>query len=128
MPSSQSVEVTHTATFTTMVTGVGSDDFTYQWRHNGTVISGEANNALIITNVMENNTGMYNCTVMNQYGDINSSVALLVVTGMYYAYTINPLTSFLALRFCAPKSHKPKKLLHNACPKKNFPGQEVLAQ
>ena len=86
MPSSQSIEVTHTANFTTMVTGVGSHRFIYQWRHNGIVISGKTENTLMITNVMESDTGMYNCTVMNQYGDIASSVASLVVTGMYYAH------------------------------------------
>ena len=82
MPSSQSVEVTHNATFTTMVTGVGSNSFTYQWRHNGTIISGETGDTLIITNLKPNNTGVYNCTVMNQYGDSSSSSAILIVTGM----------------------------------------------
>ena len=82
MPSSQSVEVTHIATFTAMVTGVGSNSFSYQWRHNGTIISGETNNALIIPNLEPNNTGVYSCTVMNQYGDSNSSSASLIVTGI----------------------------------------------
>ena len=82
MPPSLSKEVTTTANFTTMVTGVGSDNFTYQWRHNGTIISGATNNTLILTNLMPNNTGEYNCTVINQYGDIASSVASLTVTGM----------------------------------------------
>ena len=85
MPSSQSVEVTLNATFTTMVTGVGSDDFTYQWRHSGTIISGETNSTLSITNVILNDTGMYDCTVMNQYGDSDSSSVSLTVTGAYVA-------------------------------------------
>ena len=81
MPSSQSVEVTLTATFTTMVTGVGSNNFTYQWRHNGTIISGETEDTLIITNVMENDSGEYECIVTNQFGDTNTSrVAKLMVT------------------------------------------------
>ena len=83
MSSSQRVEVTHNATFTTMVTGVGSNSFTYQWRHNGTIISGETNNTLIITNLSPYNTGEYSCTVRNQYGDSNSSSISLIVTGMY---------------------------------------------
>ena len=86
MSSSQSVEVTLTATFTTMVTGVGSDDFTYQWRYNGTIISGETDSTLIITNVAPNDAGIYNCTVMNQYGDSNSSSVSLTVTGTYICY------------------------------------------
>ena len=81
MPSSQSVEVTHNATFTTMVTGVGSNNFTYQWRHNGTIISGETSDIFIITNLVQNDTGTYDCTIMNQYGDSNSSSTSLTVTG-----------------------------------------------
>ena len=81
MPSSQSVEVTLTATFTTMVTGVGSDDFTYQWRHDGIIISGETEDTLIITNVMESDSGEYECIVTNQFGDTNTSpVVMLMAT------------------------------------------------
>ena len=79
MPSSQSVEVTLTATFTTMVTGVGP--FTYQWRHNGTIISGETGDTLMITNVMESDSGEYECIVTNQFGDMDTSpVVVLMVT------------------------------------------------
>ena len=81
MPSSQSVEVTHNATFTTMVTGVGSNSFTYQWSHNGTIISGETGDTLVITNVMESDGGEYECIVDNQLGDTNTSnVVVLIVT------------------------------------------------
>ena len=83
MPSSQSVEVTHNATFTTMVTGVGSNNFTYQWRYNGTIISGETGDTLILTNLVPHDTGVYSCTVMNQYGDSNLSSASLVVRSMH---------------------------------------------
>ena len=82
LPSSQSVEVTHNATFVTMVTGVGSNNFTYQWRHNGTIISGETGNILIIANLMSSDSGTYSSTVMNQYGDSDLSSATLVVTSM----------------------------------------------
>ena len=81
MPSSPSVELTHNITFTTMVTGVGSNDFTYQWRHNGTIISGETGDTLMITNVMVNNSGNYDCIVTNQLGDTDTSnVVVLMVT------------------------------------------------
>ena len=81
MPSSQSVEVTNTATFTAMVTGMGSDNFTYQWRHNGTIISGVTEDALMITNVMERDSGDYDCIVTNQFGDTDTSkVVVLMVT------------------------------------------------
>ena len=81
MLSSQSVEVTHNVTFTTMVTGVGSNNFTYQWKHNGTIINGETGDNLVITNVMESNGGNYSCTVDNQFGDtVTSNVVVLIVT------------------------------------------------
>ena len=81
MPSSQSVEVTHNAKFTTMVTGVGSNSFTYQWRHNGTIISGETRDTLVIANVMESDSGNYECIITNQFGYTNvSNVVVLTVT------------------------------------------------
>ena len=80
-PSSQSVEVTHTAMFTTTVSGVGVQNFMYQWRHNGTVITGETGDTLVITNVMENDSGDYECIVTNEYGDSDTSdVVVLMVT------------------------------------------------
>ena len=83
MPSSQSVEVTHNVTFATMVTGVGSNNFTYQWSHNGTIISEETEDTLIIRNLVSSDSGIYSCTVMNQYGDSDLSSATLVVTGIH---------------------------------------------
>ena len=88
MPSSLSVEVTLNATFTAMVTGVGSDSFTYEWRHNGAIISGETGDTLMITNVMESDRGEYECIVTNQFGDTDtSSVVVLIaseLTIMWY--------------------------------------------
>ena len=88
MSSSQSVEVTLTATFTAIVTGVGSDDFTYQWRHNGTIISGETEDTLMITNVMESASGEYECIITNQFGDTNTSpvVLLMVISELTIIY------------------------------------------
>ena len=79
MPSSQSVEVTHDATFVTMVTGVGSNNFTYQWRHNGTIINGETGDTLVITNVMESNSGEYECIAGNVFGDIVTSIVVVLI-------------------------------------------------
>ena len=80
-PSSQSVEVTHTAMFTTTVSGVGMDNFTYQWRHDGTNITGKTGDTLMITNVMESDSGDYDCIVTNEYGDSDTSdVVVLMVT------------------------------------------------
>ena len=81
MPSSQSVEVTHTVMFTATVSGVGVENFMYQWRHNGTNITGETRDTLMITNVMESNSGDYECIATNEYGDSDTSdVVVLMVT------------------------------------------------
>ena len=60
---------------------VGAENFTYQWRHNGTVIPDEHNDTLTITDLMPSDTGVYECIVTNDYGDSNMSTALLTVTG-----------------------------------------------
>jgi len=88
-PSSQSVEVTRTATFTSTVSGVGVENFMYQWRHNGTIISGETGDTLIITNVMESDSGDYDCIVTNEYGDSDTSdVVVLMVTSELFAFVV----------------------------------------
>jgi len=80
-PSNQSVEVTHTAIFTTTVSGVGVENFMYQWRHNGTIINGETGDTLMITNVMESDSGDYECIITNEYEDSDVSSVSLIVTG-----------------------------------------------
>ena len=84
-PSSQSVEVTHTAMFTTTASGVGVENFMYQWRHNGTIITGETGDTLMIANVMKSDSGDYRCIVTNEYGD----VATLTVTASLMVYGEN---------------------------------------
>ena len=80
-PSSQTVEVTFTAKFNTIVSGVGSEDFTYQWFHNGTIISDENGRSLVITNVTESKSGKYECIVSNYYNNTAiSEAATLTVT------------------------------------------------
>jgi len=71
--SSQSVEVTHTAIFTTTVSGVGVENFMYQWMHNKRIITGETGDTLMITNVMESDSGAYECIITNSYGDVTFS-------------------------------------------------------
>ena len=74
IPSSKSVEVTFTAKFTTMVTGVGSESFTYQWRHNGVNISRATGDILMINNVNESDGRKHECIVTNQFGNTNSYI------------------------------------------------------
>ena len=89
IPYNQSIEVTHNATFITMITGMRSNMFIYQWKHNGTIINGETGNTLMITDVMESDSGHYKCTVTNQFGYTNvSNVVVLTVTSELAMYTM----------------------------------------
>ena len=87
-PSSQSVEVTHTATFTTTVRGVGSSSFTYRWsrgRHHK-IIKGETGSVLKVEKVSEKDHGRYSCYVENIYGDSAVSATVhLIITRMNYS-------------------------------------------
>ena len=77
-PTSQSVQVMQTVKFTTAVSGVGKENFIYQWRHNGDNIKGETSNTLILKSVAECQCGDYVCVVTNDYGDwITSDISRL---------------------------------------------------
>jgi len=81
MPSSQSVEVTTTAVFHTTVSGVGKNNFSYQWRYNGKKIRNASEKYLYIQNVMEHDSGNYQCIISNECGDSSASkIVVLFVT------------------------------------------------
>jgi len=84
-PSSQSVEVTHTATFTTTVRGVGNGSFTYQWRRGRRhkLINGKTGPILKFDKVSQRDEGQYySCYVENMYGDsaVSNTVQLTVTS------------------------------------------------
>ena len=81
-PSSQSVEVTHTAIFTAIVSGVGNSSFTFQWRRGRhRRIMGETGAILKFTTLSERDEGRYSCYVENMYGDSSvSHTVYLTVT------------------------------------------------
>ena len=88
-PSRQNIEVTRTANFTTTVSGVGVENFVYQWRHKEKIIAGETGDTLMITNVMESDSGAYRCIVINQYGNVVfSNQAHLTVTSKFKFYYV----------------------------------------
>jgi len=63
---------------------VGVENFMYQWRHNRVNITGETRDALMITNVMESDSGDYECIITNEYGDSDTSdVVVLMVTSEF---------------------------------------------
>ena len=69
--------------FICSATGVGFDDFKYQWFLNNDPVPGHDVSTLIITPVLESNTGGYTCSVLNSYGGIgrpNNSVVLILGT------------------------------------------------
>ena len=76
------------AKFTTTVSGVGVENFTYQWQHNGEEMNGETGDALNLNNITGKEGGSYQCIVKNQYGDSDMSSAELVVTSKTKEYCI----------------------------------------
>ena len=79
-PSNQIVEITFTAEFNTIVSGVGSENFKYQWYHNETIINGEIRRNLIISNVTESKGGKYKCVVINCCNNTAESEAILMIS------------------------------------------------
>ena len=68
------------AKFTTTVSGIGVENLTYQWQHNGDELNKETGDSLNFNNVTKKEAGLYQCTVKNQYGDSDKSTAELTVT------------------------------------------------
>ena len=87
-PQSQSITVGQNVTFT--ATAEGAAPLAYQWRFNGTNVSGATSTNLVITNAQSSNAGSYTIVVTNINGAETSSVALLTVLR---ASTTNVLTS-----------------------------------
>ncbi|XP_065904541.1 basement membrane-specific heparan sulfate proteoglycan core protein-like isoform X5 [Dysidea avara] len=90
LPSSQSVSTTQSITFTTTVSGIGVENFTYQWQHNGEVMNGETGDTLNLNHITGKEGGLYQCIVKNQYGDSDVSSAELVVTITAPTFTTPP--------------------------------------
>ncbi len=61
------------------VTVSGSDPFTYQWRKDGSPVSGGTNNPLSFINVDPISAGNYDVIVANVAGSVTSAVAILTV-------------------------------------------------
>ena len=68
------------AKFTTTVSGIGVENFTYRWQHNGVEMNGETGDTLNLTNITGKEGGSYQCIVKNRYGDNDASSAELVIT------------------------------------------------
>ena len=80
-PQSQTVRVGSNVTFN--VTVSGASPFVFQWYLNGTVLglpaTGTNFSSCMVTNVQVNQAGSYSVEVVNGYGSVRSSSALLTV-------------------------------------------------
>lgn len=79
-PQSQVVSVGNTASFN--VTANGTAPLKYQWRFNGTNISGAVTNTLAILNAQPTNNGSFTVIITNVAGAVTSSVAVLTVSNL----------------------------------------------
>jgi Ig-like domain-containing protein/ASPM-SPD-2-Hydin domain-containing protein len=88
-PTSQTVTVGQTATFS--VTSSGTAPLSYQWRKNGTAISG-ATSASYITPAtsISDNGSPFTVAVSNSTGSVTSNAAMLTVSTSPVAITVNP--------------------------------------
>ena len=67
--------------FICSATGIGSDDFIYQWFLNDLHIANQDKSTLVIGAASENDTGDYRCFVINQYNGIGQSEVARLVLG-----------------------------------------------
>lgn len=98
-PQSQTVSVGGNATFTVVATGASG----YQWRKNGTNISGATGSSYPVTNAQTSDGGSYSVLVSGTGGSVTSANANLTVTSGVSAtggsvttnggYTIHTFTS-----------------------------------
>jgi len=76
-PSNQTTGTGSGVTLTVGMGGIGP--FTYQWRFNGTNISGATNATLTLTNLHSNQSGHYSVVITTPDGTLTSSNAVITV-------------------------------------------------
>jgi hypothetical protein len=76
-PAPVTVVATREATFSVVATGPGP--LFYQWRHEGTSLSGATNTSLVLTNLQLAQAGRYSVLVFNENGTVESPAALLEI-------------------------------------------------
>lgn len=87
-PISQTVTAGQSATFA-VTTSAGTAPLNYQWRFNGTNITGATNSNYTLANAQTNNVGSYTVVISNVAGSVTSSAATLTVK---YALAITTTT------------------------------------
>ncbi len=76
-PQSKAVALGQNATFSVAANGSGT--ISYQWRFNGTAVSGATGSSFTVTNAQTTNAGSYSVAASNPYGTTVSSTAVLTV-------------------------------------------------
>jgi len=76
-PVSQVVNQGQTAMF--QITVAGTPPFAYQWRRNGTPVSGATNSDITLTNAQPSQGGDYSVVITNAAGSITSATATLTI-------------------------------------------------
>ncbi|MDR3457511.1 MAG: choice-of-anchor Q domain-containing protein [Verrucomicrobiae bacterium] len=96
-PVDQDVLLASNASFTVGVSGTAP--FAYQWRANGTAIAGATGASLTVANVSLATPTNYTVVVSNAWGMVTSSVAHLVICGVFnyaglqaHTAVLNPVT------------------------------------
>ncbi|MFC1584982.1 immunoglobulin domain-containing protein [Fibrobacterota bacterium] len=88
-PSSQTVNEGQTATFS--VTATSSVSMTYQWRKNGSIITGATSAGYTTPAVsLSDNGAQYDVVVANSAGPVTSNAAVLTVNALPPVITIQP--------------------------------------
>ena len=94
-PANQSV--TSGTNVVLSVVATGSPAPTYQWRKNGTLLSGATNATLSLANVQAADAGAYTVTVSNLAGIVTSNAATLTVTAVGPTFATQPQSQNISL-------------------------------
>ena len=87
-PASVTVFAGQDATFSVVATG--SPAPTYQWKRNGTTISGATSPSYSVTGAQLSNTGVYTVTVTNSVGAVTSAAAVLAIPSTMGTTAVSP--------------------------------------
>jgi pectate lyase len=91
-PASQTVAPGNSVTFN--VAASGTAPLTYQWKFNGTAISGAMSASFTLASAQSANAGNYTVTVSNSVGSVTSAIAVLTVSSGTGSNTKYNLTGF----------------------------------
>ena len=100
-PTDQSVTVGGSATFT--VTATGAPTPTYQWRFDGSEISGATSSSYTVSSAALTNAGDYTVVVTNTAGAVTSTAATLTVTPAAVAPRSRPSPRISPSRSVVPR-------------------------